>query len=242
MLNDSSQTDIAAVKRILAVDDNMQTLQIVRHTLERAGFDVVTAASGQDALNMINRHGLPHLALVDLNMPGMDGFEFCKAIHEFSDVPVVMLTAVNEESTVVKGIEEYAEDYMIKPFRPTELVARINRVLRRIGDFAYTLDPTIKVDDHLSINFPNREAFVAGENVSLTPTETKILYILMRNAGQTVTTDFLLRRIWPLESAYEDRLHVHVHRLRRKVEKVPTKPRYIISKRGLGYTFPKPQG
>ncbi|MCB0037738.1 MAG: response regulator transcription factor, partial [Anaerolineales bacterium] len=160
MLNDPSQTDIAAVKRILAVDDNMQTLQIVRHTLERAGFDVITAASGQDALNMINRHGLPHLALVDLNMPGMDGFEFCKAIHEFSDVPVVMLTAVNEESTVVKGIEEYAEDYMIKPFRPSELVARINRVLRRIGDFAYTLDPTIKIDQHLSINFPNREAFV----------------------------------------------------------------------------------
>lgn len=242
MLNDPSQTDIAAVKRILAVDDNMQTLQIVRHTLERAGFDVITAASGQDALNMINRHGLPHLALVDLNMPGMDGFEFCKAIHEFSDVPVVMLTAVNEESTVVKGIEEYAEDYMIKPFRPSELVARINRVLRRIGDFAYTLDPTIKIDQHLSINFPNREAFVAGETVSLTPTETKILYILMRNAGQTVTTDFLLRRIWPLESAYEDRLHVHVHRLRRKVEKVPTKPRYIVSKRGMGYTFPKPQG
>ncbi len=242
MLNDPSQTDIAAVKRILAVDDNMQTLQIVRHTLERAGFDVITAASGQDALNMINRHGLPHLALVDLNMPGMDGFEFCKAIHEFSDVPVVMLTAVNEESTVVKGIEEYAEDYMIKPFRPSELVARINRVLRRIGDFAYTLDPTIKIDQHLSINFPNREAFVGGESVSLTPTETKILYILMRNAGQTVTTDFLLRRIWPLESAYEDRLHVHVHRLRRKVEKVPTKPRYIVSKRGMGYTFPKPQG
>lgn len=242
MLNDPSQTDIAAVKRILAVDDNMQTLQIVRHTLERAGFDVITAASGQDALNMINRHGLPHLALVDLNMPGMDGFEFCKAIHEFSDVPVVMLTAVNEESTVVKGIEEYAEDYMIKPFRPSELVARINRVLRRIGDFAYTLDPTIKIDQHLSINFPNREAFVGGESVSLTPTETKILYILMRNAGQTVTTDFLLRRIWPLESAYEDRLHVHVHRLRRKVEKVPTKPKYIVSKRGMGYTFPKPQG
>ncbi|MCA9981475.1 MAG: response regulator transcription factor [Anaerolineales bacterium] len=230
-----------APKRILAVDDNMQTLQIVRHTLERGGFDVITAASGADALNMINRHGLPHLALVDLRMPGMDGFELCQALQEFSDIPVIILTAENEEETVVKGIEEYAEDYMIKPFRPSELVARINRVLRRIGDFAYTLAPTIDVDDFLSVNFPSREAIVGGESVSLTPTETKIIYILMRNAGQTVTTDFLLRRIWPLESAYEDRLHVHVHRLRRKVEQNPSKPRYIVSKRGLGYTFPKPK-
>lgn len=240
MLNDVDPRN--APKRILAVDDNMQTLQIVRHTLERGGFDVITAASGQDALNMINRHGLPHLALVDLRMPGMDGFELCQALQEFSDVPVIILTAENEEETVVKGIEEYAEDYMIKPFRPSELVARINRVLRRIGDFAYTLAPTIDVDDYLSVNFPNREAIAGGEPVSLTPTETKIIYILMRNAGQTVTTDFLLRRIWPLESAYEDRLHVHVHRLRKKVEKNPSKPQYIVSKRGLGYTFPKPVG
>lgn len=232
---------VDGIKRILAVDDNMQTLQIVRHTLERSGFEVITAASGQDALNMINRHGLPHLALVDLNMPGMNGFEFCKALHEFSDVPVMMLTAVNEESTVVRGIEEHAEDYIIKPFRPSELVARINRVLRRIGDFAYTLAPTVQIDNHFSINFPHREALVGGKTISLTPTETKILYILIRNAGQTVTTDFLLRRIWPLEPAFEDRLHVHVHRLRRKVEQTPTKPKYVISKRGLGYTFPKPQ-
>lgn len=239
MLNEVDQRNTP--KRILAVDDNMQTLQIVRHTLERGGFDVITAASGADALNMINRHGLPHLALVDLRMPGMDGFELCQALQEFSDIPVIILTAENEEETVVKGIEEYAEDYMIKPFRPSELVARINRVLRRIGDFAYTLAPTIDVDDFLSVNFPSREAIVGGESVSLTPTETKIIYILMRNAGQTVTTDFLLRRIWPLESAYEDRLHVHVHRLRRKVEQNPSKPRYIVSKRGLGYTFPKPK-
>lgn len=238
MLNDVDPRNTP--KRILAVDDNIQTLQIVRHTLERGGFDVVTATSGADALNMINRHGMPHLALVDLRMPGMSGFELCQALQEFSDVPVIILTAENEEETVVTGIEEYAEDYMIKPFRPSELVARINRVLRRIGDFAYTLDPTINVDDHLSINFPNREATAGGQTVSLTPTETKIIYILMRNAGQIVTTDFLLRRIWPLESAFEDRLHVHVHRLRKKVEKDSSKPRYIVSKRGLGYTFPKP--
>jgi DNA-binding response OmpR family regulator len=230
-----------APKKILAVDDNTQTLQIVRRTLEKGGFDVITASSGQDALAMIERHGLPHLALVDLRMPGMSGFEFCQALQEFSDVPVIILTAENEESTIVQGIEQFAEDYMIKPFRPNELVARINRVLRRIGDFSYTLSPTIVVDEHLSINFPSRDATAGGEAVSLTPIETKIMYILMRHAGQTVTTDFLLRRVWPLEPAFEDRLHVHVHRLRRKVEKDPAKPQYVVSKRGLGYTFPKPE-
>ncbi len=229
-------------RRVLVVDDNEQTLQVVRMTLERGGFEVLTASGGQEALTLIQRNGLPHLALVDLNMPMMNGFEFCQALHEFSDVPVVMLTAVDEEHTIVKGIDLYAEDYIVKPFRPSELVARINRVLRRIGDFAYVLDPVVHIDQSLSVDFSNRTASMDDEEISLTPTETKILYILMRNAGQTVTTDFLLRRVWPLETAYEDRLHVHVHRLRRKVEKNPSEPEYIISKRGSGYVFPKLNG
>lgn len=228
-----------SVQRILAVDDNEQTLQIVRLTLERGGYQVFTATSGREALTLIKRIGLPHLALVDLNMPIMNGFDFCKALHEFSDVPVIMLTAINEEDTIVKGIEQFAEDYVVKPFRPNELLARISRILRRMGDFAYTLDPKVLIDDYLSIDFPNRTVYVDGNGTSLTPTETKILYILIRNAGKTVTTDFLLRRIWPLESAFEDRLHVHMHRLRRKIEKEPSKPNYIVSKRGTGYIFPK---
>ena len=234
------QTDTnQSLQRILAVDDNEQTLQIVRLTLERGGFQVFTATSGREALTLIKRIGLPHLALVDLNMPMMNGFDFCKALHEFSDVPVIMLTAINEEDTIVKGIEQYAEDYVVKPFRPNELLARISRILRRMGDFAYTLDPKVKIDDYLSVDFPNRTVYVNEESVSLTPTETKILYILIRNAGKTVTTDFLLRRIWPLESAFEDRLHVHMHRLRRKIEKDASSPMYIVSKRGTGYIFPK---
>lgn len=234
------QTDTnQSLQRILAVDDNEQTLQIVRLTLERGGFQVFTATSGREALTLIKRIGLPHLALVDLNMPMMNGFDFCKALHEFSDVPVIMLTAINEEDTIVKGIEQYAEDYVVKPFRPNELLARISRILRRMGDFAYTLDPKVEIDDYLSVDFPNRTVYVNEESVSLTPTETKILYILIRNAGKTVTTDFLLRRIWPLESAFEDRLHVHMHRLRRKIEKDASSPMYIVSKRGTGYIFPK---
>ena len=227
-------------QRILAVDDDPFNLRIVRHALEQADFQVMTASSGEDALAVIKRQGLPHLAVVDIHMPpGMSGFEFCRTIHQFSDLPVIMLTAVGEESTVVEGLEKHAEDYIIKPFVPGELVARVNRVLRRIGDFAYTLEPTTKVDERLSVDFPGRQAIVEGKEVSLTPTETKLLYILMRNAGRTVTTDFILRRLWPLEPAFEDRLHVHMHRLRRKIEdkKDKSRPRYINSERGLGYTF-----
>ncbi len=232
MMDDSLQS-----KTILAVDDNLYTLRIVQHTLEQAGFRVLTAISGEDALSVMIEQGLPHLAIVDIHMPpGMSGFEFCRSIHQFSDLPVIMLTAVNEENTILEGLDEHAEDYIIKPFSPAELVARVRRVLRRIGDFAYTLEPLTRVDEHLTINFPERKAIVDKKSVSLTPTETKLLYILMRSAGQTVTTDFIIRRIWPLEPAYEDRLHVHMHRLRRKIED-KSRPSYIVSERGAGYIF-----
>ena len=224
-------------QRILAVDDNAFTLRIVQHTLEQAGFQVVTAVSGQDALKLINRHGIPHLALVDLHMPIMSGFEFCHAVREFSDMPIIMLTAANTEETIIKGLEQYAEDYIIKPFSPSELVARVKRVLRRVDDYSYTNESTTRIDDNLMVDFPKREALVSGQPVSLTPTESKLLYILVRNAGRIVTTEFLLNRIWPMQDAQEDRLHVHVHRLRRKIETNPNEPTYIVAERGTGYRF-----
>lgn len=225
-------------RRILAVDDNPYTLRVIELALAKEGYEVATAASGQDALQMIEQQGLPHLALVDLNMPRMNGFEFAQAVHRFSDLPLVMLTAVFDEETIIQCIEEFAEDYITKPFSPRELVARPRRVLLRIGSFAYTLDPLARVDNHLQVNLARRRAFVDGKEVSLTPTETKLLYVLMRNAGRNLSSSFLLRRMWPLETVYEERLHVHIHRLRHKIETVPTEPRYIISERGRSYRFP----
>ncbi len=222
---------------ILVVDDNMYTIRIVKHALAQADYTVLSAASGEEALSTVIERGLPHLAVVDLHMPpGMSGFEFCRQIHQFSDMPVIMLTAVNEEKTIINALEEHAEDYIIKPFSPGELVARVRRVLRRMGSFAYALQPLTQVDDRLAIDFPKRKAIVNGESISLTPTETRLLYILMRSAGETVTTEFIIRRLWPLEPAFEDRLHVHMHRLRRKIEE-KSNPRYIVSERGLGYIF-----
>jgi len=229
---------------ILIIDDNMYTVRIVEHALKQAGFDVLVAYSGEDGLKAIKRHGLPHLAIVDIHMPpGMSGFEFCDTVHQFSDLPVIMLTAANDEQTVVEGLEEHAEDYITKPFNPGELVARVKRVLRSMGEFAYRLDALTRVDDRLVVDFPARQAIVDDVSVALTPTETKLLYILMRHAGRTVTTDFIIRRLWPLEPAYEDRLHVHMHRLRGKIEdkKDKSRPRYIASERGTGYIFQSSQ-
>ncbi len=224
--------------RILVVDDSHLILRIVESALEEAGYHVITSSSGEEALETINRFGLPHLALVDINMPpGMDGFEFCEVVHTFSDLPVIMLTAMDEENTIVQALDQYAEDYITKPFHIGELVARVRRVLRRVGDFAYVLEPVTKVDERLQVDFSNKQVFIKGETVSLTPTEAKLLYILMRNAGRTVTSEFIVQRLWPLEVAQEDRLRVYVHRLRRKIEDEGGGPRYILSERGVGYTF-----
>jgi DNA-binding response OmpR family regulator len=227
-------------QRILVVDDDEAIVRLVRDKLDRAGYEVLTARSGQEALDTIRRRGLPHLAIVDIHMSGMDGFEFCEIVQEYSDLPVIMLTAVDEEESVIRGIEHFAEDYVTKPFSPRELVARVRRVLRRIGDFAYALQPVIPIDEQLAVDFGQLRAIVGGQLVALTPTESKLLYILMRNAGRTVTTQFLLSRLWPLGGVFEDALRVHIHHLRRKIEADCGSPHYILTVRGTGYRMIPP--
>ena len=224
--------------KILTIDDNPYILRMVSAAMKQASFQVMTASSGEVALEQISKHGLPHLAIVDITMPfGMDGFEFCRTVQAFSDLPVIMLTAIDEDKTIIKAIDRFAEDYVTKPFNPSELVARVRRVLRRIGDFAYSLKPQIVVDEYLQVNFSEKHVVIGQKVISLTPTETKLLYILMRNAGRTVTTDFILRRLWPFENVQGDRLRVYIHRLRNKIERQPRDPNYILSQRGVGYAF-----
>jgi DNA-binding response OmpR family regulator len=225
---------------VLAVDDNAYTLRIVDHTLRMAGYTPLGAVSGEEALELISRKGMPDLAIVDLHMPGgISGFEFCYAVHQFSDLPIIMLTAVGDEDTVLEGLEKHAEDYMVKPFNSAELTARVGSILGRMGRLEFSSTPLTSIDDRLQVDFPNRKAIVNDQPVSLTPTEAKLLYILMRQAGEVVATDFILRRLWPGEPAFEDRLHVHLHRLRRKLEANQTEPlhEYIASERGKGYIF-----
>ena len=234
ILPDKSATEFP---RILVVDDDPSIVRLVSSKLDLSGYRVMTAFSGQEALDRISQDGLPHLAIVDINMPQMDGFEFCKIVQQFADLPVILLTAVDQEEVVIQGIEHFAEDYVTKPFSPRELMARVGRVLRRMGDFAYTLDPVIRVDKRLSVDFVHQQVILDGEIVTLTPTETKILFILMRNAGRTVTNDFLLRRIWPLDEIFDDTLRVHIHRLRQKIESKEGETKYVGTERGIGYRF-----
>lgn len=223
--------------RILVVDDDADIASLVQMTLEEEGLDVKTANSAKEAFDKIARDGLPHLAVVDIRMPGIDGLEFARKVQKYSDLPVIMLTAIDEEDTVVKAINEVAEDYVTKPFTPKVLAARVKRVIRRMGDFAFRLEAITVIDDRLAINFADKKALIDEQPVPLTPTETKLLHILIRSARRTVTTEYLLRRLWPLDEVFEDTLRVHIHRLRQKVEPDPASPRYLITQRGIGYSF-----
>jgi DNA-binding response OmpR family regulator len=227
-----------SLQRILVVDDDPAIRRLLRDKLDASGYEVWTAASGNEALDIIGRRGLPHLAIVDINMPGMNGFRFCEAVLQFSDLPIIMLSAIDEEDTIVGTISRYAEDYVTKPFSPRELAARAQRILRRVVDYGYTTGVMTEVDSYLSVDIPHQRALAGGQTVLLTPTETKLLYLLMRNAGHTVSTEFLLRRLWPMEEVFEDSLRVHVHRLRQKIEPAPSQPRYVLTERGVGYSFP----
>lgn len=222
---------------ILAVDDDPEVRKVTRAALEGAGFEVWGAKSGEEALELLDNRGLPHLAVIDIMLPGLDGLGLSRKIGEFSDVPIIMLTVVDETETVVAAIDQYAEDYVTKPFSPSELTARVKRVLRRIGDFSYTLEPIVEIDSHLAIDFVRQKAVANDRPVTLTPTETKLLYILMNQAGKTVPTEHILARLWPGEGADENTLRVHVHRLRQKIERAPSRPHYVVTERGVGYSF-----
>ena len=223
--------------RILIVDDDAMAREILKRILEHAGYEVMTAGSGPEALRKLHE-GIPHLVVVDLMMPEMDGFELCRRIKSHLDVPIVILSAVAAVESKVEGLQMYAEDYIVKPFEKEELVARVQRVLRRYGESAGVEQPEVVIDQDLQINFVQHWARVKGHQVTLTPTESKLLFLLVRNSGRVVTNETLLAKAWAGdEEAYEEGLRVHISRLRSKIEPNPGKPIYIQTKRGVGYRF-----
>lgn len=227
--------------RILLVDDDASLMFAVATKLRLAGYEVFSAGNGHEALQFIDRFGLPHLAIVDIKMPVMDGLTFCRHVLQYSDLPIILLTAVADEEVIVEAIRHYAEDYLTKPFSLRELEVRVGRVLRRIGDFSYAQGPTIAVDELLSLDFAHQRVLRNQTPIQLTDTESKILYLLFRNANRPVTRDYLVRRLWPHEEVYEDSLRVHIYNLRQKLEPDPRHPVYVVTERGIGYRFNAPE-
>ena len=227
--------------KVLIVEDDKPIATLLTYNLEAEGYAVAHVVSGADAMPVIEKFE-PDLVILDWALPDVPGIEICRQVRarlDIKNLPIIMLTAVGDEDTVLEGLERHAEDYIVKPFSSGELIARVSRILGRMGRMNFASTPLTYVDEQLQINFPDREALVNEVPGALTPTETRLLYILMRQAGETVTTDYILRRLWPGEPAFEDRLHVHLHRLRRKLEGEESEmPReYIMSERGKGYLF-----
>jgi len=223
--------------QILLVDADPALRREAGRALEEAGYEVRFAAGADEALRTVREKGLPHLAIVEVTLPGPDGLDLCRRLRQGSDLPVVIFTAITEEETAVAALEEVAEEYILKPCQPRVLVAHVRRVLQRLGDFRPSQGRAVTVDDRLAIDFAGCEAVVAGNRIALTRTESKILYILMRSAGRTVAADVLLRRLSPRREMERETLRVHIHNLRLKIEPDIATPRYVFTERGLGYRF-----
>jgi len=225
-------------RTILVVDDEERMARFIHLNLEHDGFQVVEAYRGMKDIQLL-RDVMPDLIILDVMMPDLDGFEVLKMIREISSVPVIMLTAKGEEDDRVRGLELGADDYITKPFSPRELVSRVRAVLRRTEAASpASRSEVIEVDDRLKIDFSRREVWVNGELVKLRPTEYRLLYHLVQNAGWVVTYDQLLSKVWGYE--YRDESHyvrLYINYLRQKLEEDPGNPKYILTERGIGYRF-----
>lgn len=222
---------------ILIVDDEPRIRDFVRMNLELEHYRVLEANNGIEALEQL-RDNLPDLVVLDVMMPEMDGFETLKAIREVSTVPVVMLTVRQNEQDRIRGLDLGADDYIAKPFSPRELLSRIRALLRRSLMAPPSRKTEIVVDPDLTIDFARREVIVRGRKVVLRPTEYRLLYHLVSNAGRLLTHETLLSKVWGRE--YRDESHylrLYITYLRQKLEQDPAHPQYILTERGVGYRF-----
>ncbi len=225
--------------RILVVDDEPDVIESVRlgFTLQWREVDVIGAVNGESGLDSIE-HERPDIVLLDIGLPDIDGFEVLRQIRAFSDVPVLMLTAHDDSMDKVKGLELGADDYVTKPFNHLELMARVKAVLRRLDMPAPASRAPSFRSGELEVDFARQEARLRGVRLELTPTEYKLLYHLVRNAGHILQHGTLLAKVWGREYVDEvDYIRVYIRRLREKLGDNPDNPRYIRTERGLGYRF-----
>src|SRR5918999_6221390 len=217
---------------VLLVDDDPTLLGVLSRRLNREGLIVHTAHSGNAALAALDQ-SWPALLVVDLMMPGMDGFELCRRVKRIADLPIIVLSAVDASESKVRALEEYAEDYVTKPFDPGELVARVHRVLRRAGGGSAQM--TLGGGE-LEIDLTMRRAVTRVGVHPLTPTEVRLLQVLIGSLDRTVATETLLDRVWSeADGADPSYVWVSIRRLRRKLEVDADRPRFLLTERGVGY-------
>jgi DNA-binding response OmpR family regulator len=229
--------NLSRKKTVLVVEDDAATADLVALYLRREGFEVLTARDGTQGLDAA-KHNRPDLVILDLMLPKLDGWEVCRRLRQMSDVPVIMLTARDEEIDRVAGLTLGADDYVVKPFSPRELVARVIAVLRRGRSHEYYSDNVLHQGDVL-LDLEKRRLYIRGRSVDLTHHEYTLLEALMRTPGKAFTRDELLDRIYPQgEALVVDRVvDVHIGKLRKKIESDATAPHYILTVRGIGYRF-----
>lgn len=235
----------ARAKRILVVDDEIPIQRILRRNLTMNGYDILVAADGEQALEMVRLHQ-PDLILLDLYLPGkINGLDVCRQVRQWTQTPIIILSAVVEEKQKIEALDLGADDYLTKPFSNDELQARVRACLRRArvvetgnGDVQGQLEILRSDDGYLCMNIARRQVRAGEQDVRLTPTEFELLRQLMLYAGKVLTHRSLLRAVWGPEYGEEaDYLRVYVRQLRLKVEAEPSRPRYILTEPGIGYVF-----
>jgi len=223
--------------RVLVVDDEPRYVWTIKTNLEARGYEVLSAPDGETAIGLAVSEE-PDLIILDVRMPGIDGYEVCRRMREFSAVPIIMLTALAEDVDEVKGLDTGADDYVTKPFNIPELLAKVQAVQRRVGlSKMRDSDPIFQSDD-LAVDFSRQRVFVRRQEVALTPIEYRLLCELVRCAGRVLAPDYLLEKVWGL--GYEGQNHLvrnNIYRLRRKIESDPRNPQYIQTRPGMGYLF-----
>jgi DNA-binding response OmpR family regulator len=223
------------MRTILVVDDEPKIVRIARDYLERAGFHVVTAGDGRSVAPMV-RSAKPDLIVLDLALPEMDGLDVTRALRKESEVPIIMLTARDDEADRLVGLELGADDYIVKPFSPKELVARVRAVLRR-WDGARAGTEVVRAGD-LALDIPRMQASLGGRTLSLTPTEFHVLVVMARQPGRIFTRGQLLEAVRGIAvESYERAIDSHIKNIRRKLEPDARHPRYILAVHGIGYKF-----
>lgn len=226
---------------VLVIEDDPRTAELIATYLEREGFDALTAGDGKLGLQKIRTYK-PILVILDIMLPGMDGWDICREMRRFSDVPVIMLTARSDEIDRISGLTLGADDYVVKPFSPRELMARVRAILRRINPSRET-DTSLLTCDDLVLDPVKRRVTIGGRALSLTPHEYTLLQRLMAAPGRVFNRDELISSLYPRgETHVVDRVvDVHIGKLRQKIETDPAAPRYILTVRGMGYHFRDPE-